>query len=286
MYALDFEEFLLANEQLILLDMIKEHFENLTPMPEIWHKKALEYYRTFTIVGGMPAVINEQLSEKNTLGVAEVQEMIINSYIADMSKYSSNSESVRIRESYESLPAQLAKDNKKFQWKVISKGANAKIFGDSTEWLVSSGIVLKTFKTESKKPLSSYKDLSSFKLYMSDLGLLCHKLEISYSDLISNDDKLFTGGLAENYVACTLKSNGYDLFYWTSEGIAEIDFLIQKEGEIIPIEVKANLHTKSKSLETYKNKYKPKYSIRISAKNFGFENGCVHSLPYDIINKN
>jgi len=113
---------------------------------------------------------------------------------------------------------------------------------------------------------------------MSDLGFLCNKLELNYSDLVSINDKLFTGGLAENYVACTLKSNGYDLFYWTSNGIAEIDFLIQKEGKVIPIEVKANLHSKSKSLELYKSKYKPEYSIRISAKNFGFENG-IKAIP-------
>ena len=113
---------------------------------------------------------------------------------------------------------------------------------------------------------------------MSDVGLLCHNIDINYTDLLSNEDNLFTGGLAENYVACTLQSNGYKLYYWTSEGTAEVDFLIQKDGKIIPVEVKAGIHTKSKSLGTYKEKYKPEYSIRLSAKNFGFENN-IKAIP-------
>ena len=144
MYPLDFEEFLLANKEFVLIDMIKEHFEKLTEMPEVWHLKALEYYRTFNIIGGMPAVVKSYIMEGNTLGTEKLQELIINSYISDMSKYTTNAETVKIRESYKSLPAQLAKDNKKFQWKVISKGANASMFGDSIEWLVSSRNCIKS----------------------------------------------------------------------------------------------------------------------------------------------
>ena len=127
------------------------------------------------------------------------------------------------------------------------------------------------------KPPTMYKDPSNFKIYMSDVGLLSYRNGITLNNLLDSD-RLFTGGLAENYVASQLKANGYDLFYWASGNKAEIDFLIKKDGKIIPIEAKAGIHTKSKSLETYKNEYKPEYSIRISAKNFGFENN-IKSIP-------
>ena len=112
---------------------------------------------------------------------------------------------------------------------------------------------------------------------MSDVGLLAYRNGITLNNLLDGE-KLFTGGLAENYVASQFKVNGYELFYWESENEAELDFLIKKDGEIIPVEVKASIHTKSKSLDIYKNKYKPEYSIRISAKNFGFENN-IKSIP-------
>ena len=278
LYPLDFEEFLLANGEIILIDMIKEHFERSAPMSDVWHSKAMEYYRMYTLTGGMPAVVKYSIdNHKTTLAASEMQSLIVHSYVNDMSKYASAGDSVKIRASYESIPAQLAKDNKKFQYKIVKKGGSASIFGDSLEWLISSGVVLKCSKTQGLTPPSIYVDPSSFKIYMSDVGLLSYRNNLTLDNLLS-EERLFTGGLAENYVACQLKSNGYKLFYWESENRAEVDFLIQKDGIIIPIEVKANLHSKSKSLEVYKAKYKPEYSIRISGRNFGFGNG-IKAVP-------
>jgi len=278
LYPMDFGEFLLANEEHILIEMLNERMEALTPMPEVWHKKALEYYRMFTLIGGMPAVVMHSLTNNGTtLGVAELQELIVNSYTNDMAKYASASETIKIIACFESIPAQLAKDNKKFQYKVVRKGGSTSLFGDSLQWLNSSGVVLKCLKTQGLLPPSIYHDPSSFKIYMGDVGLLAYRNNLTMENLLS-EDRLFIGGLAENYVACQLRGNGYKLFYWESDNRAEIDFLIQKQGEIIPIEVKANLHSKSKSLDVFKLTYKPKYSIRISGRNFGYEND-IKSIP-------
>jgi predicted AAA+ superfamily ATPase len=247
-------------------------------MPDVWHMKALEYYRMFTLIGGMPAVVRHSVTNNRTvIGVQEVQELIHNSYISDMTKYASTSESIKIIACYESIPAQLAKDNKKFQYKVVKKGGNASLFGDSIEWLKSSGVVLKCFKTQGLTPPAIYHDPSSFKIYLCDVGLLSYKNNLTMENLLS-EDRLFTGGLAENFVACQLAGNGYKLFYWDSENRAEVDFLIHKDGNIIPVEVKANLHSKSKSLDVYRSRYKPEFSIRISGKNFGYENG-IKAIP-------
>ena len=278
LYPMDFEEFLMACGESLLIDMIRERYYEMAPMPEVWHKKALELYRTYVLTGGMPAVVKHSVSgDMTTLGTAELQELIISSYIKDMAKYASTSDAVKIIACYESLPAQLAKDNKKFQYKVVRKGGSASMFGDSIGWLTSSGVVLKCQKTQGLMPPSIYADPSSFKLYLGDVGLLSYRNSITMSNLLFTD-RLFIGGLAENYVACQLKAKGYALYYWESENKAEIDFLIQKGGSVIPIEVKANLHSKSKSLEVYRSRYKPEYCVRISGRNFGCGNG-INSIP-------
>ena len=278
LYPLDFEEYLMANGESLLLSMINERFKTLTPMPDVWHKKAIEYYRMYTITGGLPSVVKHSIDNgKSALGVADLQELILNSYTSDMSKYATPGDSIKIIASYESIPAQLAKDNKKFQYKIIKKGGSASIFGDSIEWLNSAGVVIKCAKTQGLSPPSVYADPSSFKIYMNDVGLLSCRNNITFDGLLS-EEGVFSGGLAENYIACQLKANGYKLFYWESENRAEVDFLIQKSNGVIPVEVKANLHSKSKSLEIYKSKYKPEYSIRVSGKNFGSGNG-IQAIP-------
>ena len=278
LYPLDFAEFLTASEETALLGMIDDHFRNMTPMPDAWHKKAMEYYRMYTITGGMPAVVKHVVEGGGiTADAVEFQGLILNSYTSDMSKYATASEAVKIIASYESIPAQLAKDNRKFQYKVVKKGGSASIFGDAIEWLNSAGVIIKCSRTQGLSPPSVYADPSSFKVYMNDVGLLSCRNNITFDALLS-EDRLFTGGLAENYVACQLKASGHKLFYWESENRAEVDFLVQVNGHLIPVEVKANLHSKSKSMEVYKGKYRPEYSIRLSAKNFGFENG-IKSVP-------
>jgi len=281
LFPLDFEEFLWALGEDQLCDNIKISFRSNEALPVALHEKALDLYRLYLVIGGMPSAIIEYTQSKSLIPVPDVQSKIINDYIADMSKYASNNESVKIRAAYNSIPVQLAKDNRKFQYKLAQKGGTATIFGTAIDWLQFAGIVLKCARIEhGYMPLSVYNDLSSFKLYMGDVGLLTMKSGISQQTVMSAGeiDNTFLGAISENYVAQCLSAKNYNLYYWGSDGIAELDFIIQKDNDIIPIEVKTGTRTKSKSLNMFVEKYKPSYSIRISSKNFGFENN-IKSVP-------
>ena len=191
-----------------------------------------------------------------------------------MTKYVDNSLSNKIISAFDSIPVQLAKDNKKFQYKVISRGGTSSIFGEAILWLKNSGIVNQVYKVVPELPLEMHKDLSSFKLYMSDIGLFVNKARypLYQIDLDIQPTMISMGPLTEHYVANELKINGYISYYWESEGKAEIKM------DIIPIEVKTSTHTKARSLDIYMKTYSPKYAIRISEKNFGFENN-IKSVP-------
>ncbi len=281
LYPFDFEEFLWAFNEDMLCDEIKNCYFNNQQLPSALHNKSLDLYKLYLIIGGMPRSIIEYLHTKSLLTVPDAQSKIINDYIADMAKYSSNTESVKIRAAFDSIPVQLAKENKKFQYKIAQKGGTATIFGASIEWLRFAGVVLKCTKTEHGfMPISVYSDLSSFKLYMSDVGLLTMKSGISQQTILSSSEinNNFIGAIAENYVAQCFASKNYDLFYWTSKNTAELDFVLQLDDDIIPVEVKSGIKTKSRSLGIFIEKYKPSYSIRISSKNFGFENN-IKSVP-------
>ncbi|AVP64744.1 ATPase [Clostridium botulinum] len=280
LYPLDFEEFLMAVNEEKLIELIKESFEKDIELS--MHNKAMDLYKTYLVVGGMPAAVKEYIEKKDFDFVLATQKSINDSYVADMAKYATPHETTRIMATFNSIPAQLAKENKKFQYKVIKSGARAHEYETPVEWLRASGVILKCTKcNEGKLPLAAYSDFNSFKVYITDTGLLCSKFGIPanavLSDSIAFND--FKGALTENYVCFSLNANGYTPYYWESKGNAEVDFLIQdKDGCIIPIEVKAAEHVRAKSLQQYIKKYQPKYAIRVSGKNFGFENG-IKSIP-------
>ena len=198
-----------------------------------------------------------------------------------MAKYANPATSVKIRACYNSIPVQLAKENAKFQYKTVQKGGTATIFGESIEWLAYAGIALKCQKTNHGfMPVSAYAELSDFKLYMHDTGMLTMKSGIATQTILSpvDEDNMFMGMMSENYVAQALVCNGFPLFYWKNENTAEVDFVIQIAGAVIPVEVKKGKHVKSVSMKMFMEKYKSDFGIRISGKNFGFENK-IKSLP-------
>ncbi|MDD5899332.1 MAG: ATP-binding protein [Lachnospiraceae bacterium] len=280
LYPLTFDEFLRACGEDLLCEEIRRHYAVLEPMPEALHNKAIDLYRCYLITGGMPAVVSEFVQSGKLIGVADIQNKILSDYLAEMAKYASNSDSVKIRACYNSIPAQLAKDNKKFQYKVVQKGGSSTTFGASIDWLNFAGVVLRCQRIEQAfEPVSVYADLSSFKLYMGDTGLLVMKSGMSQQTVLSGEVNLFMGAVCENYVAQALYANGYQLHYWTSEYIAELDFVIQKGNELIGIQVKKAQHVKSKSLFEFIKKYNPAYSIRLSEKNFGMGENHVRSVP-------
>jgi hypothetical protein len=212
--------------------------------------------------------------------VPTTQNEIANNYVADMAKYAAPAETVKIRACYNSLHTQLAKENKKFQYKVVQKGGSASLFGASIDWLVQAGVVLKCCKIDhALNPIPVYEDLSAFKLYMNDVGLLVMKAGLPQQTVLSGEANIFMGAVAENYIAQALKCNGYPLFYWTSDYEAEVDFVLQKGGDIIGVEVKKGIKTRSRSLGVFAQKYAPAYLIRFSEKNFG-QSDNILAIPH------
>lgn len=279
MYPMDFEEVLWAKGKRMLADTIREHYNSNIPLNEMLHTEAMQEFYHYCIVGGMPAAVKADITENSPIGQAEIRQMLLNSYIADMTKYADRTETVRIFEAYDSLPAQLAKEAKKFQYKLIKSGARASQYGDAIDWLIRSGIVNKCMKcSQGFYPVAAYQDISAFKLYYSDMGIMSARMGMTLEALSSRETEHFRGILTENYVSIALKVNGYELYYWESDNTAEVDFLIQKDSHVIPVECKAGNHVKAKSMMMYMQKYEPVYAIRISTRNFGLVNG-IKSVP-------
>ena len=276
LYPMDIEEFMLALGEDMLVDKIRECFDNDSPMPAALHESAMRLYREYLIVGGMPECVVQYAGTKDFILVRTIQDSILAAYLNDMSKYNNLNEIKKTRLAYDNVTVQLSKKNTRFQYKLIKKGARAAEFENAIEWLTLSGIVSQVYKAgQIKKPLENYKDIDSFKIYISDTGLLIAKKDLRAGDVLfmSNELDDFKGGMVENYVNIHLTYNGYRTFYWESERGAEIDFIIQRDGKIIPVEVKSADNTRAKSLKVYMDTYSPEYAVKLSSKNFGFEDG-------------
>lgn len=274
LYPMDMEEFMLALGEDMLVAQIKEHFNENTPMPSALHDKAMQLYRQYLVVGGMPECVMLFTQTKDYILVRHTQDTILASYLNDMSKYNNLNEIKKTRLAYNNITVQLSKKNTRFQYKLMKKGGRASEFENVIEWLCLSGIVSQVYRVEQiKKPLENYHDIDAFKIYVSDLGLLCAKKDLVANDVLYMVEELndFKGGMVENYVNVQLSINGYKTYYWESERGAEIDFVIQRDGQIIPIEVKSADNTRAKSLKVYMETHKPAYAIKLSTKNFGFE---------------
>ena len=276
LYPMDMEEFMLALGENDLVEQIKESFRTDTSMPSALHEAAMQLYRQYLVVGGMPECVVQFAETKDYILIRHTQDTILASYLNDMSKYNNLNEIKKTRLVYDNITVQLSKKNTRFQYKLIKKGGRASEFENAIEWLCLSGIVSQIYKVEQiKKPLENYRDINAFKVYVSDLGLLCAKKDLSANDVLYAAEELndFKGGMAENYVNVQLTVNGYQTYYWESEREAEIDFVIQRNGRLIPIEVKSADNTRAKSLNVYIERFRPDYAIKLSAKNFSFEDG-------------
>ena len=274
MFPMDMEEFLIAMGEETIVKQIKKCFTSNSPMPSALHDLAMEHYRSYLVVGGMPECVMQFAETGDYILVRSIQSTILANYLDDMSKYNKENEIKKTRLAYNTITVQLSKKNTRFQYKLVKKGGRAADFENAIEWLSLSGIVSQVYKVDRpRKPLDDNKDIDSFKIYVSDMGLLCAKKDLTAQDVLymSNELDYFKGGMSENYVNVHLKINGYTSYYWESERGAEVDFVIQRDGVIIPIEVKSADNTQAKSLKIYIENYKPQYSIKLSAKNFGFE---------------
>lgn len=280
LYPMDFEEFLWAIGQEELCNLIRESYEGFKPLS--LHDTAMDLYKAYLVVGGMPRVVQEYADKRDFDFVVALQRTLNDSYIADMAKYATPQETTRIMAAWTSVPAQLAKENHKFQYKVIKSGARASEYEVALDWLKAAGMINKCVHvTEGKMPLSAYAENEVFKVYMVDTGLLCSKFDIAANMVLHTPHSFdgFKGALTENYIMQALIANGITPYYWSSSGKAEVDFVFQdRHGNIIPLEAKSADNVRSKSLRNYRDIYKPIYSIRVSAKNFGFENE-IKSIP-------
>ena len=284
LYPMDFEEFLMSMGEDYLIECIKDCYNNNKSMTEPIHNKALSLYRTYLITGGMPESIQNMVDIKGDYINYDttIVNDILESYFNDMNKYVTNDvEALRIKRLYNSLPSQLSNVSKKFQYSNISKDARTRDYATSLNWLEASNMVIKCKCVKNPDiPLEGFVDNDTFKLYLSDIGVLNNILKIRVEDILTDNISLYKGIIAENYVANQLVCNGFDLYYWKSDATAEVDFLLDTKDGIIPVEVKSSDNTQSKSLGVYNNNYKPKYSIRISTKDFGYsEKNNIKSIP-------
>ena len=281
MYQLNFEEFLIALGEKEKIALIKDCFENFKPMNEMIHKQLLNLYKLYLYIGGMPEVVKSYI-ELEDLNICRIkQNEILDTYLRDMSKYNTKTEQNKTIATYNSICVNIAKDNKKYMYSSITKTARAKDYESATEWIELAGLGKKIFKVDQIKiPLETYKDSSIFKFYMNDVGLLCAKAKIRYEEIIDENEMFsdFKGGLAENYVISELINSIDEIYYYKDDKNIEIDSIIKIDDGIIPIEVKSGKRTNSVSLNNYIKKYNPKYSIRMSTKNFGFDNN-IKSVP-------
>jgi predicted AAA+ superfamily ATPase len=279
LYPLDFEEFLMALDDGLLLGAIKEGFNSKKPLLDALHTLAIERYREYLVTGGMPAVVLAYVHERSFVDLPQLQQELTSSYYADMARYASPSETVRIRACYDSLPSQLSKENHKFMYKLVQRGGTASIFGEAIGWLTLSGVVLKCQRTsEGSQPISTEADLSAFKLYCTDVGLLGMQAGVRASDVLMGTPYHFQGAMTENYVAQQLVVRGYSLYYWTSKNTAEVDFAVQSQAGVCAIEVKSSLNTRSRSLRQFINRYGPERAVRLSLKPFGSADG-IFAVP-------
>lgn len=283
MYPMNFEEFLLATGREKLRDEIKECYNSMLPMPDFAHKQAIELYKKYLCVGGMPESVNNFI--ENKMDILKYDSHILSDinamYIADMQKYVKNSlETVKIEKVYKNIPSQLVKDNKSFQYSFIEEKGRKRKYESSIDWLVASKMILINYNSKRIEiPLKVYIDENNFKLYLSDVGLLTNISEIRFPDIMLDNVFIYKGAITENYIAQELTSNGKSLYYWTSNRNAKIDFILYSEEDgIIPIEVKSGNNVKSVSLNMYIKEHNPKYAIRFSTRNFGYENN-IKSVP-------
>lgn len=279
-YPMTFKEFLQASD--IKTFQYIESMEEIQHLPEIILNKLKTEYRRYQISGGMPEVVKKLLENKGIEEVDKELQDILNLYELDFAKYAESKEIPRINAIWHSLPVQLSKENRKFIYNVIRSGARSKDYEDALLWLETAGLIYRIFDiSKPGLPLSAYKETSAFKVYGLDCGLirkLAHLPASVILDPISSYTE-FKGAMAENVVLQCLipELRGEKPYYWTSEGKAEVEFVLQLKENIIPIEVKAESNINGNSLSVYTKKYDPALRIRYSMLNLQFNGGLLSS---------
>lgn len=287
LHPLSFEEFLWARGETRLADAIRDAYENAPDQAFALHDRAMQLVHEYELIGGMPEIVSAYVANDapgiDAMESARNKQQEINvAYLADMAKYATPTETPRIMAVWNSIPQQLAKENHKFQYKLIKSGGRAAIYENAIAWLDAAGIIMRcTQVTEATAPLKTFENSSSFKIYTADVGLLSAQYEAIPQDLEPATDKAagFRGGITENYVLQQLVASDSSVYYWGTTSKAEVEFIARaKQGDVIPIEVKSGRNVTARSLESFRERYHPPYLVRVSARNFGVGNG-IRSIP-------
>ncbi|HPY98069.1 MAG: Archaeal ATPase [Firmicutes bacterium ADurb.Bin099] len=286
LYPLSFSEFMLAMGKEQYAELLEsKDYEMITTFKQEYINLLKQYF----FVGGMPEVVAHYVDNKDFQGVREIQRRILDAYEQDFSKHAPNEIVPRIRMLWNSIPAQLAKENKKFIYGLIKEGARAKEYETALLWLTDCGLIHQVNRVNAPNiPLKAYEDLKAFKLFTLDVGLLSCMVGLHQSALLSGNDlfREFKGALTEQYVLQQLKTlDNLNVYYWTNDrNRAEIDFLIGSEGRVIPVEVKAEVNLQSKSLKTFRDKYDIEISVRTSMSDYKKEERLINLPLYAISN--
>ncbi|MCL2436830.1 MAG: ATP-binding protein [Clostridiales bacterium] len=283
----NFEEFLLANDESMLIEFIKGN--GIHELPQVMTEKFADYLKLYFVVGGMPAAVASWLNTRDFLVVEKRQRDILETYENDFSKHAPKNIVPKLRHLWNSVPSQLAKENKKFIYGLVREGARARDYEEAMLWLLDSGLLRKVGRiTKSAMPLKAYEDLKAFKLYHLDVGLLRVMSELP-PDAIVDGIKIFEefkGALTEQYVLSELAGKDFirNIYYWTSEATAEVDFVFADNKDIYPVEVKAGENLQSRSLRVYRDRYHPRLAIRTSLSNLRVDDGLLNIPLYLLFN--
>ncbi|WP_432709069.1 ATP-binding protein [Pedobacter sp.] len=285
LYSLDFEEFLWAEgygESAI--NILREYFTTGERIPDVINDKYEELFREYIIVGGMPEVVANYVENHNFNDVMQLQERILTNYKFDISKHAKGAEKVKVQNCYNAIPKQLAKELKKFQYSTVEKGQTKKKYGNSVGWLRDSELVHICYNVhEAYLPLMANANEDQFKLYINDTGLLTalYGAETKRAILTNSLKGNAKGGIYENIIAESLVKRGYKLYYYKPDDNNELEFLIEKDGEVVPIEVKAG-NTATASLNRFIDNYKPSKSYKLMLGNIGIIGNKI-SLPHYMV---
>jgi len=281
MYSLDFEEFLWARSiSAQSIADIKGFFEKKEKVPPAMHARMMELFREYIVVGGMPRVVQEFADTGNFASVLKLQRDIVSDYASDIAKYAEGSEKVKARSCFYSIPKQLAKDHKKFQYSIVEKKGTARKFAGSLEWLYEAGIISFCYNLRiAELPLEGNAMNEAFKVYMRDTGLLTAMLEDgSQADIIDGKLGIYKGALYENIIADIFGKLGKNLYYFEYRSQIEIDFFIRQNAQAVAVEVKSAGNTKSKSMDNIIRNYGVQYGIKLSSNNVSISEK-VDTLP-------
>jgi predicted AAA+ superfamily ATPase len=282
---LSFYEFLEAAGKSILLENIKKLDRSMIPAISVTAEPKLKEYM---YIGGMPEAVSAYIETGSLHEARKVQEKILNNYKNDFTKHIRGTDIPKVRMLWDTIPVHLSKEKKKFMYREIKTGARAAAYENALDWLVNTGLVYKVDRVnDAKLPLASYADREAFKIYMLDTGLLSAATGLDIRTFYEPDPlvfKEFKGAITEQFVLQELKTLArLPVCYWgRDEGKSEVDFAVQWQNEVVPIEVKSGIHKKSKSLEIYRDLYKPAHAVRTTMNNFGIADG-LYSIPLYMI---